>query len=150
MARSARKPSATSARDPLCPFSSSTRPAKTISVLRGRGLDFASSQSAETNTATLPAGPAGAAAIDATAEADAPERRVVGGAAAEKQSAAALALTANGFLTSLLFVVYRSPDILLTQILIETLPRLRPPCRVAVVGPAGPTTSSRTGSTGPT
>ena len=34
---------------------------------------------------------------------------------------AALALTANGFLTSLLFVVYRSPDILLTQILIESV-----------------------------
>jgi multisubunit Na+/H+ antiporter MnhB subunit len=34
---------------------------------------------------------------------------------------AALALTANGFLTALLFVVYRSPDILLTQILIETV-----------------------------
>jgi multicomponent Na+:H+ antiporter subunit A len=33
---------------------------------------------------------------------------------------AAIALTANGFLTALLFVVYRSPDILLTQILIET------------------------------
>lgn len=35
--------------------------------------------------------------------------------------AAAIALTTNGFLTSLLFVVYRSPDILLTQILIETV-----------------------------
>jgi len=34
---------------------------------------------------------------------------------------AALALTANGFLTSALFVVYRSPDILLTQILIESV-----------------------------
>jgi multisubunit Na+/H+ antiporter MnhB subunit len=34
---------------------------------------------------------------------------------------AALALTANGFLTALLFVVYRSPDILLTQILIESV-----------------------------
>ena len=34
---------------------------------------------------------------------------------------AALSLTANGFLTALLFVVYRSPDILLTQILIETV-----------------------------
>lgn len=34
---------------------------------------------------------------------------------------AAIALTTNGFLTSLLFVVYRSPDILLTQILIETV-----------------------------
>ncbi len=33
----------------------------------------------------------------------------------------AIALTANGFLTALLFVVYRSPDILLTQILIETV-----------------------------
>ncbi len=35
--------------------------------------------------------------------------------------AAAIALTTNGFLTALLFVVYRSPDILLTQILIETV-----------------------------
>lgn len=34
---------------------------------------------------------------------------------------AAIAITANGFLTALLFVVYRSPDILLTQILIETV-----------------------------
>ncbi len=34
---------------------------------------------------------------------------------------AAIALTTNGFLTALLFVVYRSPDILLTQILIETV-----------------------------
>ncbi len=34
---------------------------------------------------------------------------------------AAIAMTANGFLTALLFVVYRSPDILLTQILIETV-----------------------------
>jgi NADH:ubiquinone oxidoreductase subunit 5 (subunit L)/multisubunit Na+/H+ antiporter MnhA subunit len=34
---------------------------------------------------------------------------------------AAIALTSNGFLTALLFVVYRSPDILLTQILIETV-----------------------------
>jgi multisubunit Na+/H+ antiporter MnhB subunit len=34
--------------------------------------------------------------------------------------AAAIALTTNGFLTALLFVVYRSPDIVLTQILIET------------------------------
>jgi multicomponent Na+:H+ antiporter subunit A len=34
---------------------------------------------------------------------------------------AAIGLTANGFLTALLFVVYRSPDILLTQILIETV-----------------------------
>jgi NADH:ubiquinone oxidoreductase subunit 5 (subunit L)/multisubunit Na+/H+ antiporter MnhA subunit len=33
--------------------------------------------------------------------------------------AAAIALSANGFFTALLFVVYRSPDILLTQILIE-------------------------------
>ncbi len=32
---------------------------------------------------------------------------------------AAVAATATGFLTSLIFVVYRSPDILLTQILIE-------------------------------
>jgi multisubunit Na+/H+ antiporter MnhB subunit len=34
---------------------------------------------------------------------------------------AAIALTSNGFLTALLYVVYRSPDILLTQILIETV-----------------------------
>ncbi len=34
---------------------------------------------------------------------------------------AAVAATATGFLTSLMFVVYRSPDILLTQILIETV-----------------------------
>jgi NADH:ubiquinone oxidoreductase subunit 5 (subunit L)/multisubunit Na+/H+ antiporter MnhA subunit len=34
---------------------------------------------------------------------------------------AVIALTSNGFLTALLFVVYRSPDILLTQILIETV-----------------------------
>ncbi len=33
----------------------------------------------------------------------------------------AIALTTNGFLTALLFVLYRSPDILLTQILIETV-----------------------------
>jgi NADH:ubiquinone oxidoreductase subunit 5 (subunit L)/multisubunit Na+/H+ antiporter MnhA subunit len=37
---------------------------------------------------------------------------------------AAIALTSNGFLTALLFVVYRSPDILLTQILIETVSTL--------------------------
>jgi NADH:ubiquinone oxidoreductase subunit 5 (subunit L)/multisubunit Na+/H+ antiporter MnhA subunit/multisubunit Na+/H+ antiporter MnhB subunit len=34
---------------------------------------------------------------------------------------AALALTATGFLVALLYAVYRSPDILLTQILIETV-----------------------------
>jgi len=34
---------------------------------------------------------------------------------------AALALSASGFLVALLFAVYRSPDILLTQILIETV-----------------------------
>ena len=34
---------------------------------------------------------------------------------------AAIAATSTGFLTSLMFVVYRSPDILLTQILIETV-----------------------------
>jgi len=34
---------------------------------------------------------------------------------------AAIAMTATGFLTALLFVVYRSPDIVLTQILIETV-----------------------------
>jgi NADH:ubiquinone oxidoreductase subunit 5 (subunit L)/multisubunit Na+/H+ antiporter MnhA subunit len=42
-------------------------------------------------------------------------------ARAETRLAAALALTTVGFLVSLLFVVYRSPDILLTQILIETV-----------------------------
>lgn len=40
---------------------------------------------------------------------------------AETRLAAALALTTVGFLVSLIFVVYRSPDILLTQILIETV-----------------------------
>jgi NADH:ubiquinone oxidoreductase subunit 5 (subunit L)/multisubunit Na+/H+ antiporter MnhA subunit len=40
---------------------------------------------------------------------------------ARTRLAAALALTANGFLTALLFVTYHSPDILLTQILIETV-----------------------------
>jgi len=35
--------------------------------------------------------------------------------------AAALALTAVGFMVALVFVVYRSPDIVLTQILIETV-----------------------------
>ena len=34
---------------------------------------------------------------------------------------ASITLTATGFLTALLFVTYRSPDILLTQILIETV-----------------------------
>lgn len=34
---------------------------------------------------------------------------------------AAIAITGNGFMTALLFVLYRSPDILLTQILIETV-----------------------------
>jgi NADH:ubiquinone oxidoreductase subunit 5 (subunit L)/multisubunit Na+/H+ antiporter MnhA subunit len=34
---------------------------------------------------------------------------------------AAIAMTATGFLTALLFLVYRSPDIVLTQILIETV-----------------------------
>jgi multisubunit Na+/H+ antiporter MnhB subunit len=34
---------------------------------------------------------------------------------------AALALTASGFLVALIYAVYRSPDILLTQILIETV-----------------------------
>jgi len=43
-----------------------------------------------------------------------------GGALADAIGAA-LSLTANGFLTSLLFVVYHSPDILLTQILIESV-----------------------------
>lgn len=34
---------------------------------------------------------------------------------------AAIAITGNGFMTALLFVLYHSPDILLTQILIETV-----------------------------
>ncbi len=34
---------------------------------------------------------------------------------------AAIAITATGFLVSLVFVIYRSPDIVLTQILIETV-----------------------------
>jgi NADH:ubiquinone oxidoreductase subunit 5 (subunit L)/multisubunit Na+/H+ antiporter MnhA subunit len=42
-------------------------------------------------------------------------------ARATTRLAAALALTAVGLLVSLLFVVYRSPDIVLTQILIETV-----------------------------
>ncbi len=42
-------------------------------------------------------------------------------ARSETRVGAAIALTSNGFLTALLFVVYRSPDILLTQILIETV-----------------------------
>jgi multisubunit Na+/H+ antiporter MnhB subunit len=42
-------------------------------------------------------------------------------ARAATRLAAALALTAVGLLVSLIFVVYRSPDILLTQILIETV-----------------------------
>ncbi len=40
---------------------------------------------------------------------------------AETRLGGAITLTATGFLTSLVFVVYRSPDILLTQILIETV-----------------------------
>jgi NADH:ubiquinone oxidoreductase subunit 5 (subunit L)/multisubunit Na+/H+ antiporter MnhA subunit len=40
---------------------------------------------------------------------------------ARTRLAAALATTAVGFLVSMLFVVYRSPDILLTQVLIETV-----------------------------
>ncbi len=40
---------------------------------------------------------------------------------AQTRLEAAIALTANGFLTALLFVTYHSPDILLTQILIETV-----------------------------
>ncbi len=40
---------------------------------------------------------------------------------ARTRLAAAVAATAIGFLVSMLFVVYRSPDILLTQILIETV-----------------------------
>lgn len=40
---------------------------------------------------------------------------------AQTRLAAALSLTAVGFFVSLLYVVYRSPDILLTQILIETV-----------------------------
>lgn len=40
---------------------------------------------------------------------------------AQTRLAAAIATTTIGFLVSMLFVVYRSPDILLTQILIETV-----------------------------
>lgn len=40
---------------------------------------------------------------------------------AETRLAAAIATTSIGFIVSMLFVVYRSPDILLTQILIETV-----------------------------
>jgi len=40
---------------------------------------------------------------------------------ARTRLAAAIATTAIGFLVSMLFVVYRSPDILLTQVLIETV-----------------------------
>ncbi len=40
---------------------------------------------------------------------------------AEVRLTAALASTAIGFLVALLFVIYRSPDILLTQLLIETV-----------------------------
>lgn len=42
-------------------------------------------------------------------------------ATAKSRLGAAIALSASGFLTSLVFVLYRSPDILLTQILIETV-----------------------------
>jgi multicomponent Na+:H+ antiporter subunit A len=42
-------------------------------------------------------------------------------ATARTRLGAAITTTAVGFLVSLLFVVYRSPDILLTQILIETV-----------------------------
>lgn len=40
---------------------------------------------------------------------------------ADTRLAAALALTASGFLVALVYALYRSPDILLTQILIETV-----------------------------
>jgi multisubunit Na+/H+ antiporter MnhB subunit len=40
---------------------------------------------------------------------------------ASNRLAAAIATTTIGFLVSMLFVVYRSPDILLTQVLIETV-----------------------------
>jgi NADH:ubiquinone oxidoreductase subunit 5 (subunit L)/multisubunit Na+/H+ antiporter MnhA subunit len=40
---------------------------------------------------------------------------------AQTRLAATIALTSNGFLVALMYVVYRSPDILLTQILIETV-----------------------------
>ena len=40
---------------------------------------------------------------------------------AKTRPAAAIAITATGFLVALIFVIYRSPDILLTQILIETV-----------------------------
>ena len=39
----------------------------------------------------------------------------------ETRLGAALALTASGFLVALVYAIYRSPDILLTQILIETV-----------------------------
>ncbi|HYB97642.1 MAG TPA: hydrogen gas-evolving membrane-bound hydrogenase subunit E [Candidatus Limnocylindrales bacterium] len=42
-------------------------------------------------------------------------------ATAKTRLAAAIALTAVGFLVAAIFVVYRSPDIVLTQILIETV-----------------------------
>ena len=53
-ARSALSPFAASAREPPCPFSSSTRPAKTISVRPGRRPERASSISAVSIAATLP------------------------------------------------------------------------------------------------
>ena len=40
---------------------------------------------------------------------------------AKTRLGAAIALTATGFLVALIFVIYRSPDILLTQILIESV-----------------------------
>jgi len=42
-------------------------------------------------------------------------------ARAKTRLGAAIAITATGFLVSLIFVLYRSPDIVLTQILIETV-----------------------------
>jgi multicomponent Na+:H+ antiporter subunit A len=45
----------------------------------------------------------------------------LGVVASDTRLGAALALTTSGFLVALLYAVYRSPDILLTQILIETV-----------------------------
>jgi multisubunit Na+/H+ antiporter MnhB subunit len=63
---------------------------------------------------------------------------------AHTRLAAAIALTAVGFFVALLFVVYRSPDIVLTQILIETVSTIfillvlyfMPPFRVDGMSPA--------------
>jgi multisubunit Na+/H+ antiporter MnhB subunit len=63
---------------------------------------------------------------------------------ARTRLAAAIAMTTTGFLVAMLFVVYRSPDILLTQILIETVSTIflllvlihLPPFRVNDLAPA--------------